>query len=103
MKAVAALNVYKRVAVIRRETDSLAYEDAEGSVKTVTDLGQAASTAVCCIVLHVLLFLLADRGTDDEDNLFTFLSFSGCFLSSISLLLLLLLLDTCYFRQQSQT
>lgn len=100
MKAVAALNVYKRVAVIRRETDSLAYEDAEGSVKTVTDLGKAASTAVCCTVL---LVLLADRGTDDEDNLLTFLTFSGCFLSSISLLLLLLLLDTCYFRQQSQT
>lgn len=46
MKAVAALNVYKRVALVRRETDSLAYEDADGSVKTVTDLGQAASTAV---------------------------------------------------------
>ena len=51
MKAVAALNVYKRVALVRRETDSLAYEDADGSVKTVTDLGQAASTAVSTIVL----------------------------------------------------
>ena len=58
MKAVAALNVYKRVALVRRETDSLAYEDADGSVKTVTDLGQAASTAVSAIVLSFLLLLL---------------------------------------------
>ena len=50
MQPVAALNVYKRVAVVRRETDSLTYEDADGTLKTVTDLGQAASTAVrsCC-------------------------------------------------------
>ena len=46
MQGIAALNVYKKVAVIRRATDSLAYEDADGNVKTLTDLGQAASTAV---------------------------------------------------------
>ncbi|CAB9512073.1 of polycomb homolog 2 [Seminavis robusta] len=45
MKAVAALNVYKKVAVIRKETDSLNYEDADGNVRTVSDLGHAASTA----------------------------------------------------------
>jgi enhancer of polycomb-like protein len=45
MKAVAALNVYKKVAVIRRATDSLNYEDAEGNLRTVSDLGHAASTA----------------------------------------------------------
>jgi len=46
MKGVAGLNVYERVAIIRRATDSLTYQDDEGKVKTVSDLGQAASTAV---------------------------------------------------------
>jgi len=46
MKSVAALNVYKRVAIVRSEQDSLTYEDANGSLKTVTDIGPAASTAV---------------------------------------------------------
>jgi enhancer of polycomb-like protein len=45
MKAVAALNVYKKVAVIRRASDSLNYEDADGNLRTVSDLGHAASTA----------------------------------------------------------
>lgn len=46
MKGVAALNVYKKVAIIRRPTDSLTYEDSDGNLKTVTDLGDAASSAV---------------------------------------------------------
>jgi len=49
--AVAAappLNVYKKVAVIRRPSDSLTYEDGEGNPKTVSieELGDAIATAV---------------------------------------------------------
>jgi hypothetical protein len=50
MKGVAALNVYKKVAIIRRSTDSLTYEDVDGNLKTVTDLGEAASSAVSLLV-----------------------------------------------------
>ncbi|KAG7362863.1 enhancer of polycomb-like protein [Nitzschia inconspicua] len=39
---VAALNVYKKVAIIRGSDDVLTYEDADGNVKTVTDLHLAA-------------------------------------------------------------
>ncbi len=46
MKGVAALNVYKKVAIIRRSTDVLSYEDAEGSVKTISDLHIAAVETV---------------------------------------------------------
>jgi hypothetical protein len=42
MKSASSLNVYKKVALIRRSTDILTYEDADGNVKTVTDLGEAA-------------------------------------------------------------
>ena len=45
-KPVAALNVYKKVAIIRRSTDVLTYEDAEGKSKTVTDLHLAAVETV---------------------------------------------------------
>lgn len=45
MKPAAAMNVYEKVAIIRRPTDSLTYEDPEGNVKTVSDLGHAAATA----------------------------------------------------------
>jgi hypothetical protein len=40
---VAALNVYKKVAIIRRSTDVLSYEDVDGNVKTITDLHLAAA------------------------------------------------------------
>lgn len=58
MKGVAALNVYKKVAVIRRSTDSLAYEDGDGQVKTLTDLGQAASTAVRILLALYGIFII---------------------------------------------
>jgi hypothetical protein len=45
LKGVAGLNVYIKVAIIRRSTDALTYEDTEGVVKTITDLHLAASTA----------------------------------------------------------
>ncbi|KAL3918674.1 MAG: hypothetical protein SGILL_004125, partial [Bacillariaceae sp.] len=38
----SALNVYKKVAIIRGEKDVVTYEDNEGNVKTVTDLHLAA-------------------------------------------------------------
>eukprot|EP00980_Cylindrotheca_fusiformis_P017947 scaffold5703_cov132-Cylindrotheca_fusiformis.AAC.6 len=43
MNGVAALNVYKKVAIIRKSTDVLSYEDSEGNVKTITDLHLAAA------------------------------------------------------------
>lgn len=46
MKAVAALNVYKKVAIIRGSDDSLTFEDPEGNVKTITDLHLAAVATV---------------------------------------------------------
>jgi hypothetical protein len=45
-KPVAALNVYKKVAIIRGSDDVLTYEDAEGSIKTITDLHLAAVATV---------------------------------------------------------
>lgn len=42
MNGVTALNVYKKVAIIRGSTDVLSYEDASGNVKTITDLHLAA-------------------------------------------------------------
>jgi hypothetical protein len=45
LKAVSGLNVYIKVAIIRRSTDALTYEDTEGAVKTITDLHLASSTA----------------------------------------------------------
>ena len=43
---VAALNVYKKVAIIRGSDDVLSYEDPEGNVKTITDLHLAAASTV---------------------------------------------------------
>lgn len=47
--AVAALNVYKKVAIIRKADDVLTYEDAEGNVKTVSDLHLAAAATVSAL------------------------------------------------------
>lgn len=46
--AAPSLNVYKKISVIRRSDDTLKYEDAEGTLKTVSiqELGDAISTAV---------------------------------------------------------
>lgn len=46
--APPALNVYKKVAVIRKPSDSLTYEDAEGNIKSVSaqELGDAIAHAV---------------------------------------------------------
>ncbi len=45
-KGVAGLNVYKKVAIIRKADDVLTYEDNEGNVKTITDLHLAAAATV---------------------------------------------------------
>ena len=54
--AAPPLNVYMKVAVIRRPSDSLQYEDNEGNPKTVSiqELGDAIATAVRCVVLKVV-------------------------------------------------
>jgi len=46
MKGVAGLNVYKKIAIIRKADDVLSYEDSEGNVKTVTDLHLAGAANV---------------------------------------------------------
>ena len=42
----AALNVYKKVAIIRGSDDVLTYEDTDGNFRTVTDLHLAAAVTV---------------------------------------------------------
>lgn len=46
--AAPSLNLYKKIAVIRKPNDSLTYEDTEGHVKSVSveQLGDAIATAV---------------------------------------------------------
>jgi len=44
--AAAALNVYMKVAIIRKADDVLTYEDSEGTIKTITDLHLAAAVTV---------------------------------------------------------
>jgi len=46
MQGIAALNVYKQVALVRKSTDTLTLEDEEGKLQTVSDLGQATSISV---------------------------------------------------------
>lgn len=44
--SIAALNVYKRVAIIRGSNDVLTYEEPDGTVKSITDLHLAAVATV---------------------------------------------------------
>ncbi|MGK3744876.1 MAG: hypothetical protein ACI8RD_003825 [Bacillariaceae sp.] len=44
--APTALNVYKKVAIIRGSDDVLTYEDTDGNFKTVEDLHLAAVATV---------------------------------------------------------
>jgi hypothetical protein len=56
MKGIAAINVYKKVTVVRRSSDTVTYEDSEGNIKTVKDLGEVTSaTAVREHVLEMQL------------------------------------------------
>lgn len=49
LSAPAALNVYKKVAIIRGSEDVLTYEDGAGNFKTVNDLHLAAVTTVSIV------------------------------------------------------
>ena len=57
-KGVAGLNVYKKVAIIRKADDVLTYEDNEGQVKTITDLHLAAAATVSFLCLCWMLMLM---------------------------------------------
>jgi hypothetical protein len=52
MKSIAAINVYKKVTIVRRPSDTVSYEDSEGNIKTVKDLGEVTSAAA--VRVHVL-------------------------------------------------
>jgi len=45
-KGIAALNVYKKVAIVRKSSDTLTYEDNDGNTRTIKDLAGAVSSAV---------------------------------------------------------
>ena len=42
----APLDVYKKVTIIRKQGDTVVYEDSQGRVQCITDLGDAALAAV---------------------------------------------------------
>ena len=42
----APLDVYKKVAIVRKPGDTVVYEDSQGRVQCITDLGVAALAAV---------------------------------------------------------
>lgn len=60
IKGIAAINVYKKVAIVLRSSDTVTYEDSDGNIKIVKDLGEVASAAVrrkeSTLNVHVLLF-----------------------------------------------
>jgi len=45
MKGIAALNVYKKVAIIRNPTDTLTYEDVDGKLQRISELGEAVTAS----------------------------------------------------------
>ena len=54
---IAALNVYKKVAIVRKSSDTLTYEDNDGNTKTIKDLAGAVSSAVSHVSLSSIVFL----------------------------------------------
>ncbi len=48
MIAPCALNVYKKIPIIRRPTDTVSFEDTDGSIKniSISDLGDAVISTV---------------------------------------------------------
>jgi len=68
---VAALSVYKKVAIIRKADDVLNYEDSEGNIKTVTDLHLAAVATVSqCVPPNKVHGY--EKGLDTTDLKFSF-------------------------------
>lgn len=61
-KTVAApsLNVYKKVAIVRKPGDTVSFEDDEGNIKSLSiqDLGDAVVTAVSGIAFTFTLLAL---------------------------------------------
>lgn len=53
-QAIAALNVYKKIAIVRHESDTLSYEDEHGNVQTVANLGAAAASSVSYVLVSVV-------------------------------------------------
>ena len=41
------LEVYKKITVVRKASDAVTYEDADGNLQTITDLTDASTTMVC--------------------------------------------------------
>ena len=58
--AAPSLNVYKKIPVIRRPSDTLNYEDAEGNQKFVSiqELGDAIASAVSVFVYMYTVWYL---------------------------------------------
>ena len=54
-KSIAALSVYKKVAIVRKSSDTLTYEDSDGKTKTISDLARAVSSAVSLMLYHCLI------------------------------------------------
>lgn len=57
IKGIAAINVYKKVAIVRRSSDTVTYEDSDGNIKTVKDLGEVASAAVSRARLRLTMYM----------------------------------------------
>lgn len=59
-KGIAALNVYKKVAIVRKSSDTLTYEDDQGNTKTISELAGAVSSAVSRLNHHRSTHAFAD-------------------------------------------
>jgi hypothetical protein len=95
---VAGLNVYIKVAIIRRSTDALTYEDTEGFVKTITDLHLAASTATVRPIIRCHC-----RGSDGQASLIFFLFLVPCSIILFLPFLTCLSICTIYVDASRQT
>lgn len=45
----APLDVYKKITVVREKGDSVVYEDSQGKLQTINDLGEEALSAVSLV------------------------------------------------------
>ena len=59
IKGFAALNVYRKVALVRSSNDTLTFEDDTGRLQTVSDFGDAASTSVsvCRAPMNMFVYI----------------------------------------------
>lgn len=51
----APLDVYKKITVIREKTDSVTFEDSQGQLQHIKDLGEEALSAVSTFLARYLL------------------------------------------------